>query len=112
MIIAGWSADFPDIGGNLEPLYLAEGAGEGGTNTAAYVNPQVDALLREQSELTDPVARNILIFRALDIITGEIPYIFFEYPNRHIVLNKKYTGLRVNTATSASNVRFHQVKPR
>jgi peptide/nickel transport system substrate-binding protein len=112
MIIAGWSADFPDIGGNLEPLYLAAGAGEGGTNTAAYVNPRVDALLQEQSTLTDVDARNRLIFQALDIITDEVPYIFFEYPNRHIVMNKKFTGLKLDTATSAATLRFYQVRLR
>jgi peptide/nickel transport system substrate-binding protein len=109
MIIAGWSADFPDVGNNLEPLYLGEGAGEGGTNTAAYVNPRVDALLGRQAALTNEQERNTLLFQALDIITDEIPYIFLEYPNRYIVHSNRFAGINITTATSASSFKFYKV---
>ena len=112
LILAGWTADYPDIGNNIEPLYAADQAGEGGMNAAAYVNPRVDALIREENALTDVSARNRLIFQALDIITAEVPYIFITYPNRQVVHNRKWTGINIDSFVSADFFRFYTVKPR
>jgi peptide/nickel transport system substrate-binding protein len=111
-ILAGWTADYPDIGNNIEPLYAADQVGEGGINSAAYVNAQVDSLLKQENALTDVSVRNKLIFQALDIITADIPYIFITYPNRQVVYNKKWTGVNVHSSVSASVFRFNTVKPR
>jgi peptide/nickel transport system substrate-binding protein len=98
MIIAGWEADYPDASGNIEPLYHSSGAGEDGGNAAAYSNPRVDSLIEAQGIITDPARRNELLFQAFDIINDELPYIFFEYPVKQSVLNRKYTGLAINSA--------------
>ena len=56
MIIAGWESDYPDIAGNIEPLYSSANTGEGGSNTAVYVNDQVDELIayspRQQTRIS------------------------------------------------------------
>jgi peptide/nickel transport system substrate-binding protein len=98
MILAGWEADYPDISGNIEPLYASAGAGADGTNAAAYVNKKVDELIDAQAVGTKPGERNDLVFQALDIITDEVPYIFFEYPIKQTVLNKKFTGFTMNAS--------------
>jgi peptide/nickel transport system substrate-binding protein len=98
MIIAGWEADYPDLSGNIEPLYHSSGAGEDGGNAAAYTNSTVDSLIEAQGKITDPAKRNELLFQAFDIINGDVPYIFFEYPVKQSVLNNKYTGLAINSA--------------
>jgi peptide/nickel transport system substrate-binding protein len=110
-ILAGWSADYPDIGGNIEPLYLGTEAGEGGLNAAAYVNQRVTDLLLEENTLTNEVERNKLIFQALDIITNEIPYIFVTYPNRQVVHNIKWGGIDIHSAVSAGAFTFNKVRP-
>jgi peptide/nickel transport system substrate-binding protein len=110
-LLGGWTADYPDIGGNIEPLYLASEAGEGGLNTAAYVNQRVHALLQEENTLTSEAERNRLIFQALDIITDEIPYIFVTYPNRQVVHNVKWAGINIHSNVSAGNFTFNDIRP-
>lgn len=109
MILAGWEADYPDIAGNLEPLYASANAGEGGGNTAAYKNPEVDRLIEEQAANIDPAGRNDQVFKALDIITNDVPYIFIEYPVRQTVLNKKFTGFTMN-ASWLWNLNFKDIR--
>lgn len=110
MIIAGWEADYPDVSGNIEPLYAAANAGEGGANAAAYVNETVDNLISQQSQITDPVQRNTLLFQALDIITNDVPYIFLDYPVKQTTINSKYTGFTMN-ASWIWNLYFKNVHP-
>ncbi|MDR0720563.1 MAG: ABC transporter substrate-binding protein [Treponema sp.] len=110
-LLGGWTADYPDIGGNIEPLYLGTEAGEGGLNTAAYVNQRVTALLQEENTLTDETERNKLIFQALDIITNEIPYLFVTYPNRQVVHNIKWGGIDIRSNVSAGGFTFNKVRP-
>jgi peptide/nickel transport system substrate-binding protein len=110
-ILAGWTADYPDIGGNIEPLYLGTEAGEGGLNAAAYVNQRVTALLQEENTLTSEAERNRLIFQALDIITNEVPYLFVTYPNRQVVHNIKWGGINIFSNVSAGSFTFNRVRP-
>ncbi len=110
MILAGWEADFPDVSGNIEPLYASANAGEGGANAAAYQNETVDSLITQQSQLTDPAERNQLLFQALDIITEDVPYIFMDYPVKQTTINKKYTGFTMN-ASWMWNLYFKDIHP-
>lgn len=110
MIIAGWEADYPDISGNMEPLYAAVGAGVDGPNAAAYVNDEVDGYIRAQAASTNPTERNDMLFKALDIITNDVPYIFINYPVKHSVINKEYTGFTMN-ASWIWSLRFQDIRP-
>lgn len=109
MILAGWEADYPDISGNIQPLFAAANAGEGGANSAAYVNEQVDALITQQAASTNPTERNDLMFQAMDIITEEVPYIFVYYPVRTVTINNGFTGFSMN-ASWVWNLRFDAIK--
>jgi peptide/nickel transport system substrate-binding protein len=104
-LIGSWWADFPDIGGNIEPIYQ-----EGSTNVAAYNNPKVTALLQEEVVLLDASARNAKIFEAFDIISDEVPYIFVQYPNSQNAISNKFTGLKVDSVTSSAVARYYQVR--
>lgn len=98
MILAGWEADYPDVAGNIQPLYDGTNAGEGGSNAAAYVNDEVDALLHQQASSTDPEERNQCLFQAMDIITADAPYLAIDYPVKACTLNGKYQGVSMNAS--------------
>ncbi len=104
ILVGSWWADFSDIGGVIEPIYLP-----GATNIADYKNDKVTALINEEKLLLEENERNNKLFQALDIISDEVPYIFVQYPNSQNVLNNKYTGLKLDTAISAGNVNFKNV---
>lgn len=106
MIMAGWEADFPDPSANLESLYSAGIS----SNSAAYDNPEVDRLIKEQKKSSDPTERNDLMFQAYDIITQETPYVFMYYPVKHIAMNAAYTGVTMNAAWSW-NIQFQDAHP-
>jgi peptide/nickel transport system substrate-binding protein len=96
MLIGGWEADYPDLNGTIETMYVSSQAGEDGYNAAAYVNPAVDALLDLQRTTLDPAKRFAVQSQLMDIIVNDVPYVVFDYTFRHSVLNKKYTDLAVN----------------
>lgn len=96
MLIGGWESDYPDISGNIEPLYASYNAITGGANAAVYQNEEVDAFITAQAASTDPTERNDLMFQALDIITEEVPYIIVQYPIRNVAQNNAFTGFAMN----------------
>jgi peptide/nickel transport system substrate-binding protein len=98
MLIGGWEADYPDLNGNIEIMFAESQAGEDGYNAAAYINPAVDAMIEEQRTTIDSAKRFEIQSRMMDIIVNDVPYIVFDYANRHSVLNKKYTGLAVSSS--------------
>ena len=106
MIMAGWEADYPDPSGNLTPLFQ----GGNSSNSAAYANDQVDALIAQQAKESDPAVRNDLMLQAFDIITEDVPYIFAYYPIKNIAMNKDFTGVTMN-ASWIWNIHFQNVRP-
>ena len=110
MILASWEADYPDVSGNIEPLFASYNAGEGGSNAAVYQNEEVDALLSEQAAGSDPSARNQALFRAMDLINQDTPYVFVYYPNRQATMNTAFTGFTMNSSW-LWNMSFMNVHP-
>lgn len=110
MIMAGWEADYPDVSGNIEPLFASYNAGEGGSNSAVYTNEKVDALLKSQSSSLDDAERNQNLFDAMDLINADTPYVFLSYPNKQATINKKFTGYTMN-ASWIWNMCFMNVHP-
>lgn len=108
ILVATWGSDFPDPSGNLNPLYLTDNIKEGGSNCAAYSNPQVDEYLLAAHKSTDNSERTDLMFKALDIITADSPYIYTDYPIYYATLSKKFTGY-VMTATFSWDMCFRDV---
>jgi peptide/nickel transport system substrate-binding protein len=98
IIIGGWEADYPDLNGNIEILYISSQAGQDGYNSAAYSNSQIDDLIVAQRSELDNARRFELQSQFMDIVVNDVPYVFFDYRTRQSVLNKKYTGLAVTPA--------------
>ena len=97
MLIGGWEADYPDLNGQIEVMYVSSQAGENGYNAAVYINPAIDALIESQRTTIDPARRFEIQSRMMTTIVNDVPYIIFDYSSRHSVLNKKYTGLAVTS---------------
>ncbi len=92
MAVQNWAADFPDPAGNLVPLFHSANTGDGGANYANYKNPEVDKLLDEQNESSDPAKRAELMIKAQEIIANDSPWIVMDYPMIPMALNKAYEG--------------------
>jgi peptide/nickel transport system substrate-binding protein len=97
-LIGIWGADYPDLNGNLEFMYVSSQAGENGANAAAFVNPQVDELIAQQRTTLDPEKRFAVQTRLVDLIAAEVPYVILNYELGHGALNKKYTNLAATAA--------------
>ncbi|MDR1412688.1 MAG: ABC transporter substrate-binding protein [Actinomycetes bacterium] len=81
MGIYEWFSDFPDPSGDLVPIYMSTNAGEGGSNTSAYDNKEVDKLLLQQAASIDEVERTKLMQDAISIIADEMPMYIMDHPN-------------------------------
>ena len=110
MILCGWEADYPDISGNIEPLYASYNAGEGGFNAAVFKNDQVDEYINAQATSLDDKERNDDMFKLMDIVNAEQPYYNIFYPTKQFTMNKKFTGLTINDSWNM-NMFFEDVKP-
>jgi len=96
MLLGGWEADYPDLNGNIEIMYISSQAGEDGYNAAAYINPAVDDMIEAQRTINDSAKRFEIQSKMMDTIVNDVPYIVIDYGLRHSVLNKKYSGLAVS----------------
>ncbi|MDR2162968.1 MAG: ABC transporter substrate-binding protein [Clostridiales Family XIII bacterium] len=85
-----WLPDFPDPVGHLLPQYSSTTTGAGGSNFAAYSNPEVDKLIDAQNATTDPEERSKLLKEAFAIAAEDVPYKYLAYPNNTLLLNKKF----------------------
>lgn len=93
-----WYADYPDISGNLVPLFLSKNAEVGGSNTSGYSNDDVDQLLEEQLTKTDGAERQELMEKALDIIGEDVPMVIMDYPKQGALENKSLHNFQVNAS--------------
>lgn len=93
-----WYADYPDISGNLVPLFLSDNAAVGGSNTSAYTNTEVDSLLKEQLTKTDAGERAELMKKSLDIIGEDIPMVIMDYPKQGALESTTLDNFQVNAS--------------
>lgn len=92
MALFEWSADFPDPAGNLTPLYYSANDGDGGSNSCAYENPDLDAILLQQAASTDDKERTQLMTQAIDIINENVPNYVYMHQNWLFTVNNRVTG--------------------
>lgn len=98
MAIVRWTADYPDVNGQLYPLFHSDNIAEGGGNTCCYSNEEVDQLLEQQLASIDAAERTQLQQQAMDIIANDTPMICFDFPYKRIAMNKDLTGFEVNAS--------------
>ena len=91
-----WGSDIPDPAGNLLiPFYSKNVV----TDNSAYQNPEVDKLLEQQREETDPAARAKLLTEAQAIIVPDQPWIVYYSPDSVMVLNTRLGGYQIRPLT-------------
>jgi peptide/nickel transport system substrate-binding protein len=74
----GWSGRIDPHGNTANFLTT-----KGGSNYSGYSNPEVDRLLREAAQLTDPVARAQTYGRVVEIVQRDIPLLYL-YRERNL----------------------------
>jgi peptide/nickel transport system substrate-binding protein len=89
MSITQWGSDIPDPAGNLFVPFYSQNVV---TNNSAYHNPDVDALLEQQRESSDPAERARLLSEAQALVMEDQPWILFYTPNTLMALNKRIGG--------------------
>mgnify|MGYP005761076771 FL=1 len=98
LAIVRWTADYPDVSGQLYPLFHSSNIAEGGGNTSCYSNPEVDALLEAEVASIDMKERTELMQQALTIIANDTPMIGFDYPYKRVAMNSELTGFEANAS--------------
>ncbi len=98
LAIVRWTADYPDVSGQLYPLFHSSNIAEGGGNTSCYSNPEVDSLLEAEVAAIDMKERTELMQQALTIIADETPMICFDYPFKSVPMDNHLTGFEANTS--------------
>jgi peptide/nickel transport system substrate-binding protein len=94
ILVASWGSDFPDPSGNLRPNFASENAAAGGANASNYKNPQVDALLTQQTTIpNDKAQRAKLMIEAQKLIAEDSPIIVTAYPRWPLAVNKRLGGV-------------------
>ncbi|MGE5702065.1 MAG: ABC transporter substrate-binding protein [Clostridia bacterium] len=96
IVVQNWSSDFPDPAGNMVPLFLSANAADGGSNFGNYKNPEVDKLLEEQNQLTDPVKRSELMIQAMKIIANDAPWIVVSHQKNFLAMSKNVEGYEIS----------------
>lgn len=98
LAIVRWTADYPDVSGQLYPLFYSANIAEGGGNTSCYSNPEVDKLLEQEVASIDMKERTELMQQALTIIANDTPMIAFDYPYKRVAMDKQLTGFEANAS--------------
>ena len=98
LAIVRWTADYPDVSGQLYPLFHSSNIAEGGGNTSCYSIPEVDALLEAEVASIDMKERTELMQQALTIIANDTPMIGFDYPYKRVAMNSELTGFEANAS--------------
>lgn len=94
--VTQWGSDIPDPAGNLLVPFHSKNVV---TNNSAYHNAEVDRLLEQQRETTDPAQRAELLTKAQALIVPDQPWIVFYSPDSVMVLNKRLGGYQIRPLT-------------
>jgi ABC-type transport system substrate-binding protein len=76
---AGWLADYPDEQDFLQ-LFYGKNAPAMGLNSAAYMNPEFDALYEKAAVMRDSPERRGLYLRMEHFVMEDCPWLLVEYP--------------------------------
>lgn len=83
MFILGWVSVTGDADYGLDPLFNSANQGGAG-NRSFYSNPQVDKLLTDAKNSTDPEKRKEYYYEAQEIIQEEVPIFTIAYTSQNI----------------------------
>jgi peptide/nickel transport system substrate-binding protein len=89
-VMAGWWITPPDP--DIFPYYHSSAA-QGGNNVPMVANDQLDQLLVEGLEKSDPGERQAVYHQIQGLLAEEVPYIFLWYPQEIRAVNKNLHGI-------------------
>lgn len=75
--ISPWSPDYPDVDTFATPFFQTDTAAAA---RVSFSNPEVDVLLRQGLEETDPAARDAIYLEIQELVLPDIPYIVLYQP--------------------------------
>jgi peptide/nickel transport system substrate-binding protein len=84
-----WQPDYPDPAGLYYSPFLSANAGDGGSNSSGYNNPEFDKLVYKQSALTDPTERMRIIMQMQDMLLRDMPIYVWTHQNVLFVANNR-----------------------
>lgn len=93
-----WISDFPDISGNIFPLFLSDYKESGGSNTTGYTNTTVDELLVAQAQSLDTAERSELLQEVSDYLYDEIPQVNLVYADTISICGSRIVPFEVSPA--------------
>lgn len=96
--IMGWKlSENPDLS-----LMFSSDEIRGGNNFVSYSNPELDEILLELKSETSISQRKKLLYKAQEIISSELPYLFLYSPNNLVAVNKDIKGIPQTILNSIS----------
>ncbi|WGF90486.1 ABC transporter substrate-binding protein [Marinivivus vitaminiproducens] len=87
----GWSGR-PDPDGNIHQFVTCEG----NLNDGRYCNPQVDDLLNQAREVSEPAERKALYDQVMTILADELPYIYMYFEPRIFTMTTRLEGFEAH----------------
>lgn len=91
--ISPWSPDYPDVDTFATPFFQTDTAA---AKRVSYSNPEVDKLLRQGLEETDPAKRDEIYLRMQELMLPDIPYIVLYQPVYRKPASIKVEGVTVH----------------
>ncbi|RAX21081.1 MULTISPECIES: ABC transporter substrate-binding protein [unclassified Actinomyces] len=95
LTVVSWNPDYPSANANIQPLYASSEIGQGGYNISRYSDPEVDQLITEASQESDPEAAATK-WAALDRrIAEDVPAVPLVNRRNSFLPGSKVTGFFV-----------------
>ena len=91
--ISPWSPDYPDVDTFATPFFQTDTAA---AKRVSYSNPEVDKLLRQGLEETDPAKRDEIYLHIQELVLPDIPYIVLYQPVYRKPASVKVQGVTVH----------------
>ena len=91
--ISPWSPDYPDVDTFATPFFQTDTAA---AKRVSYTNPEVDTLLRQGLEETDPAKREAIYLQIQELVLPDIPYIVLYQPTYRKPATVKVEGVTVH----------------
>lgn len=91
--ISPWSPDYPDVDTFATPFFQTDTAA---AKRVSYTNPEVDKLLSQGLEETDPAKREEIYLQIQELVLPDIPYIVLYQPVYRKPASVKVQGVTVH----------------
>ena len=95
LTLSSWQPDFPSANGNIQPLFASSQIGDGGYNLSRYSNADVDALIEQATQETDPDAAAGIWAQADKAILEDAPVVPLIYTKNSFLHGSKVQNFEI-----------------